>query len=181
LIFNLIFDKSKKKICKTNTAFLKIFIDLLTKIFCTLAFQVMVKIKWRKYIIVAILLILLPFSMHWKFLIDGELTNSNQIVKEINSNPTKVQLCAIKYVVDGESYYIKDVAYNKNLNSIRVLYRKSNPTKATLFSFSYMYFNLLFSISIILFILWNAFFFSFRKKEIFPGASSFFNVSKKGE
>ncbi len=181
MIFILIFDKSKNKLCKTDTAFLKIFIDLLTKIFCTLAIQIMVKIKWRKYIIVAFLLLLLPFSMHWKFLIDGELTDDIQIVKEINSNPANVQLCAIKYVVEGKSYYIKDVGYNENLNSIRVLYRKSNPGKATIFSFTYMYFNLLFSISIILFIVWNAFFFAFRKKEIFPGASGFFNVSKKGE
>jgi len=116
--------------------------------------------------------------MHWKFLIDGQLTDNIEIIKEKDNCVGGKQICIIKYNVEGEKYYIKNVKYSKKLNTTLVLYRKTNPKKAIIFSFRQMYFNVLFSISIIVFVLWNAFFFAFRKKELFPGASRFFNISK---
>ncbi len=129
-------------------------------------------IKKHTHYFVLFLLLIFPFSLYWKFLIDGRLTNEI-IIYEIKINSHECVLC---YFVNNKEYCMRNIPcrYMGKENQIKVLYRESNPRHAVIFTFTEIYFNPLFFFSLFLAIIWFVIYYAFRKKEIFPGSSKYF-------
>jgi hypothetical protein len=125
------------------------------------------QISNKKFWLITILFLLLPFSVHWRLLLFGTKTTGTVIghIKTYHHGNVEVYFAVIEFNTIDETYKVTgpefaDYPINKE---ICVFYRKRNPKKFLLFTFAGIYFSKKLIIPGVAFILWLAFFFSQRQ------------------
>lgn len=125
------------------------------------------KISGFRFILITVLILLIPIYGNWKLLLNGVKTEG-VVVKTSKDNMGQLYsiYSIIQYEVKGKHYQMKgieNVEYPTG-KMFTILYHPQNPHDAILYNFKGIYFNRLTSISIILFVLWVAFYLSFSPK-----------------
>jgi hypothetical protein len=148
--------------------------------------------KWAFYAI-CLLIILLPVSLHWRLLVNGEraegrVTRYVSRAREIGKDRVVFdRVSEIRFSVHGQEYSTygpKNLEY-KTGRVYRVAYDPADPEVNQVVSFSGFYLCDYSVLPLILLILWAAFYLSFnryskirRSKEPGPGVTGFKNNQK---
>lgn len=125
------------------------------------------KISGSKFLIITILILLIPIYGNWKLIVHGEKTEG--VVTKVIEENTGMLLSfysIITYEANQEQYILKgpeNVEYPIG-KKFQILHLKENPHEAIIFSIKGFYFNKFASTSVVLFILWIAFYLSFSPK-----------------
>ena len=125
------------------------------------------KISAFRFFVITILILLIPIYGNWKLLLNGKKTEGIVVKTSKDSMGQLYSIYSIiQYEVEGKSYQMKgieNVEYPTGKN-FTILYHPENPHDAILYNFKGVYFNRLTAISIVLFVLWVAFYLSFSPK-----------------
>jgi hypothetical protein len=125
------------------------------------------KISGSKFLIITILILLIPIYGNWKLIVHGE--KSEGVVVKIIEENTGMLLSfysIIAYEANQKQYVLKgpeNVEYPIG-KKFQILHSKEYPQNAIIFSIKGFYFNKFASASVVLFILWIAFYLSFSPK-----------------
>jgi hypothetical protein len=125
------------------------------------------KISGSKFLIITILILLIPIYGNWKLIVHGEKTEG-VVVKIIVENTGMLAsfYSIIAYEANQKKYVLRgpeNVEYPVG-KKFQILHSKEHPQDAIIFSIKGFYFNKFASISVVLFILWIAFYLSFSPK-----------------
>ncbi|MBN2596296.1 DUF3592 domain-containing protein [Labilibaculum sp.] len=125
------------------------------------------KISGFKFLIITILILLIPIYANWKLIAYGEKTEG-VVVKIVEENTGMLLsfYSVIAYEANQKQFTLKgpeNVEYPIG-KKFQILHSKKDPQNAIIFSIKGLYFNKFASISIVLFILWIAFYLSFSPK-----------------
>lgn len=125
------------------------------------------KISGSKFLIITILILLIPIYGNWKLIVHGKKTEG--IVVKIIEENTGMLLSfysIIAYEANQKQYILRgpeNVEYPVG-KKFQILHLKEDPQNAIIFSIKGFYFNKFASASVVLFILWIAFYLSFSPK-----------------
>jgi hypothetical protein len=124
-------------------------------------------ISGSKFLIITILILLIPIYGNWKLIVHGEKTEG-AVVKIIEENTGILAsfYSVIAYEANQKKYTLRgpeNVEYPVG-KKFKILHSKEDPQEAIIFSIKGFYFNKYTSISVVLFILWIAFYLSFSPK-----------------
>ncbi|WP_421919553.1 DUF3592 domain-containing protein [Marinifilum sp.] len=125
------------------------------------------KISGFRFFVITVLILLIPIYGNWKLFLNGEKAKGVVIKTSKDSMGDFYSLYSIiQYEVEGKQFQIKgieNVEYPTG-KKFTILYHPKNPNDAVLYNFKGVYFNRLTSVSIVLFVLWVAFYLSFSPK-----------------
>jgi len=125
------------------------------------------KISGSKFLVITILILLIPIYGNWKLIVYGE--KSEGVVVKIIEENTGMLLSfysIIAYEGNQKQYILRgpeNVEYPVG-KKFHILHSKEDPQNAIIFSIKGFYFNKFASASVVLFILWIAFYLSFSPK-----------------
>ncbi|MPQ48414.1 hypothetical protein GCQ56_15525 [Marinifilum sp. N1E240] len=125
------------------------------------------KVSTTRFCVITILILLIPIYGNWKLLLNGEKA-SGIVVKTDKERMGQLfsYYSIIKFEVDEKTYLIKGPE-NIELptgKKFTILYHPKQPTDSIIFNLRGIYFNRLTAFSLVLFILWMAFYLSFSPK-----------------
>ncbi len=125
------------------------------------------KISGSKFLIITILILLIPIYGNWKLILHGEKTEG-VVVKIIEENTGMLAsfYSLIAYDANQKQYVLKgpeNVEYPVG-KKFQILHLKEDPQNAIIFSIKGFYINKFTSTSVVLFVLWIAFYLSFSPK-----------------
>ncbi|MCT4601912.1 MAG: DUF3592 domain-containing protein [Marinifilum sp.] len=125
------------------------------------------KVSGFRFFIITVLILLIPFYSNWSLLLNGNKTEGVVIKSSKDSMGQLYSIYSIiQYKVNEKTYQIKgleNVEYPLG-KTFTILFDPENPHEAILYNFKGIYFNRLTSVSLVLFILWVAFYLSFSPK-----------------
>ncbi|BAX82087.1 DUF3592 domain-containing protein [Labilibaculum antarcticum] len=125
------------------------------------------KLSGSKFLIITILILLIPIYGNWKLIVSGEKTEG--VVVKIIEEKSGMLLSfysVIAYEANQKKYVLRgpeNVEYPIG-KKFQILHSKEDPQDAIIFSIKGFYFNKYASVSVVLFILWIAFYLSFSPK-----------------
>lgn len=125
------------------------------------------KLSGSKFLIITILILLIPIYGNWKLIVHGEKTEG--VVVKIIEEKSGMLLSfysVIAYEANQKKYVLRgpeNVEYPIG-KKFQILHSKEDPQNAIIFSIKGFYFNKYASVSVVLFILWIAFYLSFSPK-----------------
>ncbi|MBL4560699.1 MAG: hypothetical protein JKX79_06895 [Labilibaculum sp.] len=125
------------------------------------------KISGSKFLIITILILLIPIYGNWKLIVHGEKTEGI-VVKIIEENAGMLLsfYSIIAYEANHTQYTLKgpeNVEYPVG-KKFQILHLSEDPQHAIIYSIKGIYINRFTSVSVVLFILWIAFYLSFSPK-----------------
>jgi len=120
-----------------------------------------------RFILITILILLIPIYGNWKLLLFGEKTKG-VVVKTIEENAGVLLsfYTVIEYETNQKKYTTKgpeNIEYPTG-KQFSILYNPQAPENSIIFSIKGIYLNRFTSVSVVLFILWIAFYLSFSPK-----------------
>lgn len=125
------------------------------------------KISGSKFLTITILIVLIPIYGNWKLIVHGE-KSEGIVVKIIEENVGMLLsfYSIIAYEVNQKQYALKgpeNVEYPVG-HKFQILHLPEDPQNAIIYSVKGIYINQFTSTSVVLFILWIAFYLSFSPK-----------------
>jgi len=133
------------------------------------------KISKLKFYVILVLILLMPVSKNYRLLLFGIRTegiamgyNESQSISAI---PANSDYTSFRFETEKGSFYIsapENITY-KSGEKAKIIYDKNSPEKCMIYSFSYLYSGPNAIIPGVLFILWIAFYTSFKKPAKRPG------------
>lgn len=125
------------------------------------------KISGTRFVIITILILLIPIYGNWELLLFGEKTKG-VVVKTIEENTGMLTsyFSAITFTANQKQYIIKgpeNLEYEIG-KEFSILYLSESPQDAIIFSIKGIYLNRLTAITVIIFLMWMAFYLSFSPK-----------------
>ena len=121
----------------------------------------------KRFVIITILILLIPIYANWRLLLNGEKTEG-MVIK--TSRDSMGQLLSyysiIQYEVANQKFLLRgpeNIEY-PNGKKFTILYHPKNPHNSTIYNIRGIYLNGYTSVSMVLFILWIAFYLSFSPK-----------------
>lgn len=125
------------------------------------------KISGSKFLIITILIVLIPIYGNWKLIVYGEKTEGVVVkIIEENSGMLLSFYSIISYEANQKQYALRgpeNVKYPVT-KKFQILYLPDHPMNAIIYSAKGIYINQYTATSVVLFILWIAFYLSFSPK-----------------
>nr|WP_320119815.1 DUF3592 domain-containing protein [uncultured Marinifilum sp.] len=140
------------------------------------------KVSGLRFTIITILILLIPIYANWKLLINGEKTEGI-VIKTSKEDTGQFYsfYSIIRYKVEDKYHRLKgpeNIEYPKG-KTFTILYYPKNPENAIIYNIKGICLNKFTAVSIILFILWMAFYLSFSpKSEKRKSKKEFFKPSR---